>query len=56
MVLAMADGIANANTLLWFLGLGLMLLSFVFLFGKSEEPKLPRISVEPWRPGSDGDR
>ena len=44
------------STLLWFLGLALMLISFVFLFGRSEEPKLPRISVEPWRPGSEGDR
>jgi hypothetical protein len=52
----MADGLVHANTLLWFAGLGLMLLSFVFLFGKSEEPKLPRISVEPWPSGSGDER
>jgi hypothetical protein len=44
------------STLLWILGLALMLISFVFLFGRSEEPKLPRISVEPWQPGSENDR
>ncbi len=41
------------GTLLWMLGFVLMLGSFSFLFGKSEEPHLPRISVEPWWPATD---
>ncbi len=39
------------STLLWFIGFGLMMASFTFLFGKTEEPTpTPRISVEPWWP------
>lgn len=38
------------STLLWFVGFGLMLASFSFLFGKSEEQDTPRISVDPWWP------
>jgi hypothetical protein len=38
------------STLLWFLGFGLMMGSFSFLFGRSEELHQPRISVEPWWP------
>ena len=49
----MTDGLSHVSTVLWFIGFGLMGLSFVFLFGRSEEPKLPRITVEPWWPGSE---
>ncbi len=38
------------STLLWLLGFGLTMASFSFLFGKSESPHRPRISVEPWWP------
>lgn len=41
------------STLLWFVGFGLMMASFSFLFGKGEERTQPRISVEPWWPESD---
>lgn len=36
--------------MLWFVGLGLMMASFGFLFRKGEELDRPRISVEPWWP------
>jgi hypothetical protein len=39
------------NTVLWFCGFALMLLSFTFLLGGGQEqPDQPRISVEPWWP------
>jgi hypothetical protein len=44
------------STLLWFLGFGLMMASFTFLFGRSEEPQTPRISVDPWWPESEQNR
>ncbi|MCK4342262.1 MAG: hypothetical protein KAY37_11130 [Phycisphaerae bacterium] len=34
------------STLLWVIGFVLMMASFSFLFGRSEEPSRPRISVE----------
>lgn len=34
------------STLLWFVGFGLMMGSFSFLFGRSEQPTRPRITVE----------
>ncbi len=42
------------SKLLWFLGFGLMMASFSFLFGGSDEPTRPRISVDPWWPARDG--
>lgn len=44
------------STVIWFLGFGLMMTSFVFLFGKSEDSDRPRISVEPWWPDPDSKR
>jgi len=44
------------STVVWFVGFGLMMISFAFLFGKAEEPDRPRISVEPWWPEGDGRR
>lgn len=44
------------STLLWFLGFGLMMLSFSFLFKKGENLDRPRISVDPWWPESDRKR
>ncbi|MEW6252909.1 MAG: hypothetical protein AB1716_19910 [Planctomycetota bacterium] len=38
------------STVLWFVGFGLMMASFAFLFGHGDEPEQPRISVEPWWP------
>jgi hypothetical protein len=39
------------STLIWFLGFGLMLASFSFLFGRApEQHDQPRISVDPWWP------
>lgn len=43
----------TVSTLLWVLGFGLMMVSFAFLFGHSEEPDHPRITVEPWWPEDD---
>jgi hypothetical protein len=36
------------STVIWFLGFGLMIASFTFLFGKTEDRDIPRISVEGW--------
>ncbi len=38
------------STVLWFVGFGLMMASFSFLFGRSEEERGPRISIEPRKP------
>lgn len=38
------------SSIMWFVGFGLMLASFGFLFGKSDERQQPRISVDPWWP------
>jgi hypothetical protein len=38
------------STALWCVGFVLMLASFTFLFGQSDEARGPRISVEPWWP------
>ncbi len=38
------------STVLWFVGFGLMMLSFSFLFGRSEDRDQPRITVDPWWP------
>lgn len=42
------------GTFVWFVGLGLMMASFAFLFGKSQDPDRPRISVDPWWPDRQG--
>lgn len=44
------------STLVWFLGFGLMMASFSFLFGKSEDLDRPRISVDPWWPDEERGR
>ncbi len=44
------------STLLWFVGFGLMMASFSFLFGKSEDSTRPRISVDPWWPDTNQKR
>ena len=49
----MTDGLSHVSTVLWFIGFGLMGLSLVFILGRSEEPKLPRITVEPWWLGAE---
>jgi hypothetical protein len=41
------------STVLWFVGFGLMMLSFGFLLGRSDELHRPRISVDPWWPDRD---
>jgi hypothetical protein len=38
------------GTIVWFIGFGLMMLSFSFLFTRSDDAHRPRISVEPWWP------
>ena len=43
------------STLLWFVGLGLMMTSFAFLFSKPEERTQPRITVEPLWPDRETD-
>lgn len=32
---------------LWCIGFGLMLASFSFLFGRTDEPHRPRITIDP---------
>jgi hypothetical protein len=45
------------STLLWFLGFALMMASFTFLFGRSEErTTTPRISIDRRSPGARRDR
>ncbi len=48
-----AEQVVVVSMLLWFVGFGLMLASFTFLFGRSEDADQPRISVEPWWPEQD---
>jgi len=45
------------STVVWLVGFGLMMFSFTFLFGKSDQhAHQPRISVEPWWPAREHDR
>ena len=44
------------STLLWFLGFALMMASFTFLFGRSEERTTPRISTDFRSPAARRDR
>lgn len=43
------------STIIWCIGFALMMVSFTFLFGRSEERTQPRISVDPWWPDSSHD-
>ena len=36
----------GVSTVLWFIGFGLMMASFTFLFGRPEERHQPRITVD----------